>query len=395
VATLYDLQGGAVPDGTEVEVLDVLVTATGSQGFYVQERTGGPESAIWVFAGAGWSSSLSVSPGDRLDLVGLFVEAGVVSTLDLANAPAPEVRAVGTAPLPAAAVVPLADLQGASAERWEAVLIRVEDLEISVPDAGAGAFEVGDSAGRVLRVGDQLHTWSRLGEVPVGATVSAVTGPLNQGASYELAPRSDDDIELAAIDVFELNQGQVPLGTEVEVFGLVVSATAFDGVYAQEASGGPYSGVWVYLGVDWELTFGSVVPGDRLDLWGLANEYNGLTELDLVASASPGLVVSGSGPAPAPSTIGVADAGEPWEAVLVEVLDVVVDAPDLGYGEWSVTPRIGGGGATVVIDDKIHAWSGAGTLSAGDRFDSIVGPLHYSFSAFKLEPRDDSDVIAH
>ncbi|MEZ4235499.1 MAG: hypothetical protein R3F59_04915 [Myxococcota bacterium] len=388
--SIYDLQAGLVPDGTEVVVSDVVVTGVAADGFFVQERAGGPASGIWVYGGAGFTAS----PGDRVELEGVFDDSGAASTIDLPHAASPGVHPLGTTSAPTPALVSLADLRGASGESWEGVLVTVEDAVITVPDAGNGAFEIGDG-GDTLRIGGKLHTWSSLGELPADATVLAVTGVVDQvGAAYVLDPRDDDDVEVAAVDAAALNQGGIPLGTPVEIFDLVVNGPAFDGVFAQSEAGGPFSGVWLYLGNDWELTWGNLVPGDRIGVWAELNEYNGLTELDLVGAAAPELVVLGSGPAPTPQVVAVADATEAWEGVLVTVQDVIVADPDLGYGEWSLTPRVGGAG-TVVVDDKIHTWSGAATLSAGDRFDAVTGPLSYSYGAYKIEPRDEGDVVAH
>ncbi len=45
---------------------------------------------------------------------------------------------------------------------------------------------------------------------------------------------------------YDINQGNVPEGTQVRIEGIVVTAVAYNGFYAQELAGGPYSGAWVY-----------------------------------------------------------------------------------------------------------------------------------------------------
>jgi hypothetical protein len=60
-----------------------------------------------------------------------------------------------------------------------------------------------------------------------------------------------------------------------------------------------------------------------------------------------------------------------------------------------VTPRSAPGSATLIVDDRNHAWSGLATIAVGDRFDRIAGTVRYTFGAFELEPRSESDVVPH
>ncbi|MEE9617046.1 MAG: ExeM/NucH family extracellular endonuclease, partial [Anaerolineae bacterium] len=75
-----------------------------------------------------------------------------------------------------------------------------------------------------------------------------------------------------------------------------------------------------------------------------------------------------------------------WESVLVRVENVTVTNDDLGYGEWSVSDDSG----DVIIDDK-----GSYTYAPvnGDALDAVIGPLDYAYGAFKIQPRDDNDII--
>jgi predicted extracellular nuclease len=325
LSSVYDVQAGSVAEGTLVEIRDIVVTGLGEYGFYVQEQSGGERSGIWVFGGDGWAASWPVSVGDRVGVVARYDEHQGLSELDLQGAGEPVVQVAGTAPLPEPAVVAIGDLQGPGTEPWEGVPIRVEDLVITTPDAGNGEFEVGAGPARLL-VDDQLHLFSRLGELPAGANVRSVVGILNhdQGA-FKLEPRSDDEIEVAAVTVFDLQDPPgVPLGTDVEVYGVTVTAAAYDGVYVQDPAGGEFSGVWVYLGSGWTAVWGQVVAGDRVDVWGRATEYYDLTEIDLTSAPNPRLDVTGAAALPAPAPVAIADVGEPWEGVVIEVSDVVV-----------------------------------------------------------------------
>ena len=112
-----------------------------------------------------------------------------------------------------------------------------------------------------------------------------------------------------------------------------------------------------------------------------------LTEIDF--TAGDGALLPGNDVAmPAPTVVAAADlvdagTAEQYEGVLVRIENVTVDNPDLGYGEWSVT-----GGA--VVDDQLFEY----VPNAGESFASITGVLNYGYGAYKIEPRDASDLVA-
>jgi hypothetical protein len=90
---------------------------------------------------------------------------------------------------------------------------------------------------------------------------------------------------------------------------------------------------------------------------------------------------------PAPDLVTVADltgtGAEAWEGVLVTVENVVVTNNDAGYGEWEVD-------SSLRIDDMLYR---PHLIANGASVDSITGILHYSYGAYKLEPRDGDDIV--
>lgn len=154
---------------------------------------------------------------------------------------------------------------------------------------------------------------------------------------------------------------------------------------------GLYSGVIVFEyggwdGLDINSPSGitnSIAEGDSVLIYGTVTEYYGLTEVTDVTSAS----ILGKSGGMAPLSLTVAEANdESAEGVLVEVNDVVVVDPDLGFGEWSVTD----GTDTMVVDDK---WDYYYWPEAGDTLLSIVGVVDYNYGAYKLQPRLARDVV--
>ena len=171
--------------------------------------------------------------------------------------------------------------------------------------------------------------------------------------------------------------GDSPYVGQVVTTQGIVTAVLYNGYWVEDAAGGPWSGLWVY---------NSSAPslGDLVRLTGDVVEYSGLTEL---TNLSEYAVVTSGNPLPNPvvlSTAAVSD--EQYESVLVRVENVTVTNPDLGYGEWSVSD----GSGDVVIDDKgSYTYVPAG----GDTLTAIIGPLDYGYGAFKIQPRDDNDIV--
>ena len=190
-----------------------------------------------------------------------------------------------------------------------------------------------------------------------------------------------DACEAPLVPIYDIQytadpSGDSPYAGDVVTTEGIVTAVIYNGYWIEDAAGGPWNGLWVY---------DSNVPsrGDFVQLTGEVAEYNNLTELINVSEFA---VVSSGNPLPAPvvlSTMAVND--EQYEGVLVRVENATVTDPALGYGEWSVSD----GSGDVVIDDK-GSYTYAPAL--GDTLAYIVGPLDYTYGAFKIQPRDDEDI---
>ena len=174
--------------------------------------------------------------------------------------------------------------------------------------------------------------------------------------------------------------GDSPLvGQDVTTEG-IVTAVFSNGIFIEDPTGGPWSGLFVYTPYMPEPP----VLGYRLSMTGTIAEYYGLTEMTDVTAYQ---VLSGGNSLPDPVILTTGEVSqEQWEGVLVRVENVTVSNEDLGYGEWAVDDNSG----YVVIDDR-----GSYTYvpALGDFFSAIVGPLDYSFAVFKIQPRDNLDLI--
>lgn len=160
----------------------------------------------------------------------------------------------------------------------------------------------------------------------------------------------------------------------------VVTFVADYGFVIQNGTG-PWSGIWVYTG-----SAPSVSVGDYVSVQANVSEYYGFTELDY-EDTDPDkrqIEVLGTVDVPDPVVLPTGNVSqEKWEGVLVEVRNVKVVNPNLGYGEWSVDD----GSGPLRIDDKFYDYA-----PSHERYDYIRGILWYSFDNFKLEPRNADDI---
>ncbi|MGC9335129.1 MAG: lamin tail domain-containing protein, partial [Anaerolineae bacterium] len=167
------------------------------------------------------------------------------------------------------------------------------------------------------------------------------------------------------------------LGQEVTTEG-IVTAVFDDGYFIEDPAGGPWNGLWVY-----GMTNVPVL-GDRLRLTGTVEEYYGLTEL---ADLTLYEVESSGNPLPDQLLVTTGAANdEQYEGVLIRVENVTVTAEEDPYGEWEVDD----GSGPLAVDNL-----GTDTYVPvlGDELAAVIGPLNYSYGAFKIAPRDDDDII--
>lgn len=165
--------------------------------------------------------------------------------------------------------------------------------------------------------------------------------------------------------------GDSPLaGQTVTTAGVVTAITADGFTIADDI--GPWHAVFVYT-----IAYGPAV-GDSVQVTGTVQEYYGMTEIADVTDVQS----FSSGHPAVPLAVGAADAGqEAYESVLLQLGGVTV-TDLLTYGEWEVDG--------VFVCDDLNDYMYFPKI--GDTLDSLTGVLFYSFGAFKLEPRNTSDV---
>ena len=213
--TIQAIQRGEVDEDSPVEIEAAVVTGMTHaseeryRGMWVQQGRG-PHSGIYVFFGS--SSLPEVTPGSIVNLAGTYSEFRGQSQVVRA-----QVEVTGQGDVPEPSTVLAAELAGesdgpnhATAEPWEGVLVRVEEVAITQanPDSDDGEpCADGDDNCRDygtiavdggLRITDRL--WPSMSdgvafERAAGTRFSAIVGIAEEAfGHHSVAPRSEADL---------------------------------------------------------------------------------------------------------------------------------------------------------------------------------------------------------
>jgi len=155
----------------------------------------------------------------------------------------------------------------------------------------------------------------------------------------------------------------------------VVSAVFGDKFWIQDGAGA-WNGLYVYY-----ITTPGPARGDSVMVTGTITEYNNLTEVSPVTNVT----VLNSGNVVAAATILATGSigAELYEGVLVKTTGVCTNA-DAGYGMWTISD----GSGDILVDDVLFAY----TPVVGNSY-TVTGIVDYSFTEWKMFPRDAADVI--
>lgn len=167
----------------------------------------------------------------------------------------------------------------------------------------------------------------------------------------------------------------------VELTGTVtgVSTDAFAAGYFIQDSASAWNGIFIADGRN--------IPtrGDIVTVSGEITENYDNTQMKSIDTM---ILVSSGNPEPASITLTSATASdEMYEGVLVKVSSVMCVDTVVRYGEWLMA---GSGIDTLMVDDLLLDTTFNPVLHQG--YD-VTGVLFYSFSNFKVEPRDSADIV--
>jgi len=419
VTTVYNIQGGAIPENSLVEVRDVVVTSptfksssksTDNDSFFVIEKEGGQYSGIYVFFK---NNKADVAIGDLVDIRGTYMEyynnSQIVAT---------EVIKKGTSPLPAPVDVDPAKIKtgGEESENYEGVLVRILNVDVTndsvlgTDGKPHGDFEV--TGGLIVGKFFQRNYKAKNGD-----HLDSVVGILNYSFDQmRLQPRDDNDIVIGSVadggqdisgdttvttgitiyDIQDVNSSNHPSeNSVVKLENVVVTGGQFNaskslyGIFVEEKNGGAYSGILVAYSMT--SGFGPFVVGDVLTIEGTYKEYYDMSEISAtnITKTDSGYKIEPVVVNPANVATGGADS-EKYEGVLIKVENVEVisanpdESAEKDYKEFMVTGNLR-------VNDK-YSYSYTANRKVGDKFDYIIGVLDYDFSNFKLNPRSDDDL---
>lgn len=194
--------------------------------------------------------------------------------------------------------------------------------------------------------------------------------------------------------IYDIQMGNVPEGSIVTIADVIVTSPVQmnqGGVTVQEAEGGPYSGIYIYMFED--VVGGvSVSPGDVVTITGQYTEFFDFSQI--AVNNANNIVVTGTADVPAPEVVAAADIAvgggmaEAYEGVLVRVEDVTASDATNRFGDFHVD------GDLVITNFFLFQENAALDVLPGSTLAFAQGPLLYSFEEFKLAPRGADDYDA-
>jgi|GEM_PF-1519627 len=177
--------------------------------------------------------------------------------------------------------------------------------------------------------------------------------------------------------------------------------------YIQNGSG-PWNGIWV-ISTDSisAAQLGAAKLGDSVVVYGAIEEdFDVTTFFDSTVN-----IVTHHRPLPAPVTIttgtlGVRGNGDPvaeqWEGCLIRVVNTRVldttafwsDPTEYGIDDGTGEMRVRRDGVNNYSSHGADTTGGCRILNIGDRVDTMVGIVYFSYGAYKIVPRSNADIVA-
>ncbi len=338
---------------------------------------------------------------------------------------------------------------GAKSENYRGRLLKVENVTITSANMGHGLFEVTGNLG----IAKNLYYYE--GSRTEGTQFTSIVGVLDYTyEAFTLQPRSADDFVTGSTsdncgngtvdsgeecDGTELNgkactdfsftggtlscksdctfdksactgaptytisdvqKGDVAVGTEVSLSGLVVISPVYEGAYqgtanysfyAADPAGGDYSGLYIYNIV---LATGSAAPkyGDKIDVVGAVGEKDGLNEL--MFGDNDAITVTGTATPPEAVAVAVtatASVDAKYKGSLVTVtgegLTVTAVPSSANYYVYELSNGL------VIYGKFIDNDTFNNFATVGTTFSSITAIYDYQFNLMRLLPLSTDGMV--
>ena len=406
--TLYEIQqgldNGSVGVGQIVSVSGVIVTTPVEAELglvFVEETDAGEWSGISLYLYDEVVMAHNLVPGDEVDISGELADFFGMSQI-VVTSPAGLTVISSANALPGPDIVAAADVarDNAAAEPWEGVRVCIDDAVIVEANDGFGQYLLQDNA-----LISYAFVGGMLPEAAPGGSFTQICGSLHYSFDeFKVQPASLDDLvgyqgpNASDTTVADIQMGNVAENSVVRVSDVVVtsgftfSLEADASFYVQDAGGGEWSGIQVFIA---DTAGVSLSPGDVITLEGMYTEFFDMSQISIAGAAS--ITAQAGGPAPTPTLVddpaSIATGGaatENYEGCLVQVGPVTVtdenpDAPE-EFGEFAVDGELR-------VDDVFFDMNDWTKPALDTDYTSITGLLGYSYNNSKLQPRDNSDLV--
>lgn len=390
--SIYDVRSGVIGDGDSVRVAGVLVSSPPtrednesgkSDGFFIQEPDGGPNSGLYVWSPNGFGDELNVQPGDEVTISGQISEFFDWTELVVGDASSIEVTGSGTLPAP----IDLGDGAGVDWNEYESVPVTLTNQDIVSVDS----YNTG-----VLSAGINLDDGFVYNDYDCRGSYESVTGIVfYQYEAWSINNRNEGELvgytAPAQIDttIAEIRQGLVcgivRLEEVVAISSSLGSADDETTVFVQDAGGGEYSGIVVFI----PSTHLDIAPGDLVTVIGSVSDYFGLAEIYVPEGEGSYGVTSGGGTPVASVLTEIPADWEPYESTLVTLQNVTATSSTSDTDAYGAVSTDWG----VQIDNIFYAHE----TNTGTVFSSVTGPLYYTsfddIPVWSVEPRGADDLV--
>jgi len=211
------------------------------------------------------------------------------------------------------------------------------------------------------------------------------TGGVSDGSTYEI-----DDVliqegptSVPSVTIYDIQYTTSPTGTspydgQVVSTGGIVTAVVNNGGdigYFIQSGSGAWNGIYV------DDATNTPVRGDSVSVTGMAQENFNFTRITAVSTFNN---LSSGNPEPTPWSVSTIEVNyEDYEGVLVRTTSAECTNPSIGFGQWAIYD----GSDTCLVDDIIYSYAAV----LGNLYD-VTGPVWFSYSEFKLLPRDAADI---
>ena len=223
-----------------------------------------------------------------------------------------------------------------------------------------------------------------------GIDPTATTTGVDSGSTGDPDPDSSSGTTGGVENsIYEIQDGTIAVGEDVDVREVVVTGVAPMGIFVQEPPGGPYSGVFVVTG-----GAPGVARGDEVDVIGGVAEPMGQTVID--ASSGSVTATGNTGIELVPEQVPIGQLSpmsyEQWEGVLVRVegapLTVTTQAP-AAFTVETVGNAVDVSSLIYDVSTAPMDFPGFGVTAL---FSGIQGPLADGPLGHGIAPRDAMDL---